>query len=179
MKKDIVHGCLFISLLLTSCGARKVNRSNTQEKVKEKETELVKNDVVTTGNVKTETTTKTDKVTGEEIEETEVVPIDQSKTAIYKGDTLKNTKLVKRKIKRNKALKSETNTNTSNDSKTTDKTAKTRQKEKQTKKNEKGKEVEKKQFDPIAMIWQNWWFILLLILAYSILRKYKSRILMP
>ncbi len=178
MKKQIL--IIVISFFIFSCGSRKVSKSNTEEKVKEKETELVKKDIVTTDNIKIETTTKTDEVTGEEIEETEVVPIDESKTAIYKGDTLKNTKLVKRKIKRNKALKSETNTNTSNDSKKHDKTTATSQKEKQIQKNEKGKEVEKKGLDTIAMIiLKYWWFILLLIFACLIFKKYKSTILTP
>jgi hypothetical protein len=177
MKKQIL--IIVISFFIFSCGSRKVSKSNTEEKVKEKETELVKNDVVTTDNVKTETTTKTDEVTGEEIEETEVVPIDENKIAIYKGDTLKNAKLTKRKLKRNKALFSDSKQNTTSEAKQSDKSTKTTQKKQESQKESKIKEVEKEQFDLIGSILSYWWLFLIITLLIYLYRKYKNKFLIP
>jgi len=166
---------LILFLLLMSCGARKVEKSKEHEKVNTKEKIVVENDITATDNIKIESKSFVIDSTKEEIEEIEISPIDILKPAYYENKELKNTKLVKRKIKRNKAIKSENNTNTSYDSKTLDKTKKTGEKAKQSETNKQTKSVDQKQFNPIALIIQYWWLWLLIALILWLLKKYKDK----
>jgi hypothetical protein len=182
MKKQIL--ILISSLVILSCGARKVNKSDTEETTKEKSKEVVSNDVVKTENTKIETKTKTDESTKETIKETTYKPIDNKKPALFtdsKGQKkeLYNTEYTEREITRNKESKFEGNTNTLVNTKTSDKTKKTSEKEKDNKKKEKTKEVDKKQFDPVSVLISYWWFFLLLIIVYYLYRKYKNKFLIP
>lgn len=162
--------------MLISCGARKVDKRTTQEEIKTEQKDVVKADLMIDSNTKIETKIITNDSTKEEIEETSVTPIDGNRIAIYGKDTLKNAKLVKRKIKRNKAITSDNNTIVSNESKTTDKTVAEIEKTQQAKKNETRKHIDKKQFDFIGQILSYWWLILIIAIIIYLWKKYREKI---
>jgi hypothetical protein len=159
--------------LCFGCGSRKVvlNKSDTEKKTQQSET--VKNDIVIDSNLKIETITKVNDSTKEVIEETIIEADDKSKPAINDGKELGNTKITKRKTTRNKALKTDNNTNTLINEKTTDKTNTNTKKQEQTK-----KIVQAKQSQREGLIkW--WWFPLILVILFvcwKIYRKISSKI---
>jgi len=145
MKKDFVIGIL--ALMLCSCGARKVEKTKEVTEANKQETTEIKNDVVTDSNVK---------------EETRIVFTDSTKEVIE--ETIIETpgkKITQRKINRNKALKTNSNTNTLINEKTTDKTNTNTKKQEQTK-----KIVQAKQSEREGLIkW--WWFPLIIVILFS------------
>lgn len=173
---ELTFYAIALIFLFASCGARKVNKSETKEKIYTKEKIVVENDITATNNITIKSKSFVIDSTKEEIEEIEVTPIDLKKPAYYENTLLNNTKLVKRKIKRNKAIKSENNTNTQHDSKALDKSTKKGEKTKQSKKNEETKNVDKKQFDPLAFFIQYWW--LWLIIFLFVLLSNRSKIIL-
>lgn len=170
MKKLIF---ILTALLLFSCGSRKVEKSNTKKETKANEKEIVKNDLSINDNTKTTTVVKVNDSTKEEIEEIVIEADDKTKPAFHEGKELNNSKITKRKIKRNKALNSQTNTNTSNDIKTRDKGAKQSEKAQQTKKDEQIKNVNRKQFDILAFLISYWWIWLLIIIVLYLIKRFK------
>lgn len=157
MKKYI----LLYSLILIGCGARKVEKHQTEKEVKTEEINIVKNDVEINNVLQTKTKVFTNDSIKEEIEEIENVNTDGSK-------------VIRRKIKRNKAVKSESNTNTQLNEKTTDKTITDTKKQESTKESKQTKNIDRKQFDIIGLILSYWWLWILIILFYLVYRKFKG-----
>ena len=167
------YSILLSLFFLIGCGAKKIDHKHEEKKVNEETKEVVNNDVTTDTNVKTEIKTFVVDSTKEEIEEIEITPIDNLKPAIFEGKEITNSKVIKRKINRNKALKSESNTNTYLNEKTADKTNKTTLQSKQTKENVESKNLDRKQFDPLAFFISYWWLWLILALIVFLLKKFR------
>lgn len=168
---------LFASLLLIGCGAVKKNKTETEKEVKTETVETVKSDVKTESNVKTETVTSVNDSTKEVIEETVIAPIDNTKEAIYtdedgKQTKLNNTTLTKRKTKRNKAVSEQKKENVINSKNTSDNTLKTTNNKSEAKEHSTVKNIDKKQFDPLAFIISYWWLWLLILIALYVAKKY-------
>jgi hypothetical protein len=140
------------AILLTSCGSRKVNKSETKEQVQKTENITLQTQTRVTDNTKIVDTSTTDEI--------EIVPIDNSLPFIVNGKTYKNAK-IKRK-------KSKTNISVSKDVKVQHNTQKNDLKTIKT-----DKVVEVKQIDRKQSFWWLLWF-LLLIPAYYVWRKYKG-----
>lgn len=122
MKKFIL---ILGSFLLFSCGARKVDKREELHTVKTDSSYIIKKDLTVNTNTKIETRIFTNDSTKEEIEEINYSPIDRNKPAIFTDELgnkreLNNISFTKRKIKRNKALKTESNIITSEDKKSVD-----------------------------------------------------------
>lgn len=167
---------LFLSLLLIGCGSRKVEKQSKIEEIKTETKDIVKNDLTTEKNVLIENKTFTDEKTGEEIEETIFTPIDNNKESIVTDEegnktTLNNSTLTKRKIKRYKALISNSNTNAKANEKSTDKTTKTSKKTQSDKKNESNKRVERKE-----SLLSYWWVIVIIILVAFFYKRLKNKL---
>lgn len=156
-----------------SCGARKVEKQKESTETKTETKETIKKDLSINDNTKTITTITVNDTTKEEIEETVYLPIDNNKPIVIDNQTLNNTSLTKRKIKRNKALNSEINTNTSNDIKVLDKGTKQAETTQQNKTDKVQKQSEREQFNPLSL----WWLWILLILL-AIAWKYKNKLLL-
>lgn len=167
---------LCIMSLFVSCGSRKVEKQRIKEETEKKEKIVVEHDITAYDNVTITSKSFAIDSTKEEIEEIEITPIDPLKPAYYENKKLDNTKLVKRKIKRNKATSQETNTNTQHDSKKQDKSKETSEKKEKGTKDQKGKQIERKQFDPLAFIINWWWLWLLIVLILYLVKKYKDKI---
>lgn len=150
---------LSISLLLIGCGARKVEKNDIQKEVKTETIDVVKNDISINTDTKIQTKIFVNDSTKEEIEEIETVNTDGSK-------------LIKRKIKRNKAVKKESNTNTQLNQKSADKTIKTKIQQEQAKESIQTKNIDKKQFDPLSFLISYWWLWLILLLVFIFIKKY-------
>lgn len=174
MKKEIVIGCkngliswLFV-LTLLSCGARKVEKTKEESVSKIESVSEEKKDVVVNTNLKTETKVILNDSTKEIIEETIVEADDKTKPAFFDGKELGNTKTTKRKISRNKAIKSESNTNTSLHEETTDKTHTIAKKSQQNKKNTTIKNTERESL----LKW--WWISLILLVLFGGYKTYRK-----
>ena len=83
---------LSLIALLSSCGSRKVQKSNVKEEVKTEQAVIEKKDI--------ETKTETKTVVNDQSNEMEITPIDTSKVLIINGKTYKNAKvkIVNRKV---------------------------------------------------------------------------------
>ena len=143
---------ILIISLLYSCGARKVEKKDDTEQKKTEITGEVKIDIEKIDQTTIEERTIITDSTREEIEETEIIPADPKKD-----------KVIKRKIKRFKAIKNNINKQVSNDVKEHDKTAKTSQKKEQTKKTTQTKGIDKKPFNMLNLIWV---ILILIIIVY-------------
>jgi hypothetical protein len=153
MKKEITIGILLLFLCF-GCGARKVEKTKEVTEANKQETTEIKNDVVIDSNVK---------------EEARIVFTDSTKEVIE--ETIIETpgkKITQRKIKRNKALKTDNNTNTLINEKTTDKTNTNTKKQEQTKKT-----VQAKQSEREGLIkW--WWFPLIIVILFVCWKIYRK-----
>ncbi len=176
--KHLIKSTFWLSFAIfcISCGARKVDKRTTQEEIKTETKDVVKTDLTIDSNTKIETKIITNDSTKEEIEETVVNPIDPNRIAIFGKDTLRNTSLTKRKIKRNKATTSDNNTIVSNETKATDKTVTESEKAQQTKKSDQTKSIDRKQFDFIGQILSYWWLFLIVALVIYLWKKYLEKI---
>ena len=87
---------LSLIALLSSCGSRKVQKSNVKEEVKTEQAVIEKKDI--------ETKTETKTVVNEDTDEIEVKPIDTSKTITVNGKTYKNAIVTLRKKKVNTTI---------------------------------------------------------------------------
>lgn len=163
--KIVKYSILLLSLILFSCGAKKVTQHQEQKEVKTELKEFVKTDIVIDKSEITQTKVFINDSVKEEIEEIENVNVDGSKT-------------IKRKIKRNKAIKLERNTNTQLNEKTTDKTNKDTLQQKQTKESKKTKKLDRKQYGILEFCKDNWlWCLILILIILFIIKKYKNKVL--
>ena len=156
MKRFIL---ILIISLLYSCGARKVEKKDEKETNKLEIKEVVKKDIETIDQTKTDIRLIVTDSIKEEIEETEVIPSNPKKD-----------KIIKRKIKRFKTSKKENNKQVSNDIKTFDKTTETAQKKEQTEKDVKTKGVDKKPLNMLNLLW----VILILIIFIYLYIKFRK-----
>lgn len=172
---------LFFSLLLIGCGARKVQKSETEQQTKTEISETVNNDVKAESNVKKETKITVDDSTKEVIEEIIISPIDNNKEATYtdeagKQTKLSNTSVTKRKTNRNKAVSQQTQEKANESLKSSDKTVKNTNAKSETKEVSEIKNVDKKQFNIIGQILSYWWLWLLIIIVIYLFKKYREKI---
>ena len=87
---------LSLIALLSSCGTRKVQKSNVKEEVKTEQAVIEKKDI--------ETKTETKTVINDQSNEMEITPIDTSKVLIINGKTFKNAIVTIRKKKVNTTI---------------------------------------------------------------------------
>lgn len=139
------------AILFTSCGSRKVNKSETKEQEQITEKITLQTETRVTDNTKIVDTSTTDEI--------EICPVSDTIPMIVNGITYINAKIRRKKTKNNisvaKDVKVQHNTQKS-DLKTI----------------KKDKVVEVKQIDRKQSFWWLLWF-LLLIPAYYLWRKYK------
>ena len=88
---------IIISLLLLSCGSRKVNKTNLEEKKDSISVIDTKTDIKTNENTEINNNSKIDKTEDEFI----IEPIDTSKEIVVDGKTYKNVKIRHKKTKDN------------------------------------------------------------------------------
>ena len=160
MKKIII---LLLAVILTSCGARKVDVSKVE--IKKDSIVETKAEVVTT-EIKEKTDSTNINITTDS-SEIVITPIDSSKTIIVDGKSYKNVVL---KIKKNKVNTSYTNNKRESNIKHTDSvgTSKTSVKENIVAKT--------KNIDRKADYWSLLWLLLLILIMYLLWRN-KQRIL--
>jgi preprotein translocase subunit SecF len=94
MKKLIY---ILVSLLFLSCGSRKVNKTNLEEKKDSISVVDVKTEIKTNENTEINNNSKIDKTEDEII----IEPIDNSKEIVVNGKTYKNVKIRHKKTKDN------------------------------------------------------------------------------
>lgn len=144
---------LFLLLFLVGCGARKVNKSVTDEQIKTETTtevkEVTKTDVNEVENTKIVDTSN--------CEEIEFIPVDNSKPMTVNGKTYLNTILKHKKTKKNITVVKDKKL-----SKKEDKEVKTSVKDK--KEQEKKTNSKKIDKEPIPF----WNFLLILLVVFSI-----------
>ena len=154
---------LILALALASCGARKVNKSATEVK------ETTKTDVAVVDSSKTNTSTNenTKIVFDLQTNEFTVTPVDTTKTSKFGEVVFKNAVLKHRNTKNNSILDK-----TITEAKTEQKAVKTSTKQETAKDTKVDvKEIDKKQFNFLSL-----WWLLLIIPAYYLWRKYKGLI---
>lgn len=142
---------IILAILLTSCSARKVNKSN----IKETENTEIKTEAKT----ETKVTDNTKIIDTSVSDEFEIIPIDNSKPIIVNGKSYFNTKIKhsnkKNNISTNKSIIVDKNSVKSSNLS-----------------NDKVKVVEQKQIDKKQSFWWLLW-LLLLIPIYLLYKKYK------
>ena len=94
MKKLIY---ILVSLLFISCGSRKVNKTNLEEKKDSVSVVDVKTEIKTNENTEINNNSKIDKTSDEII----IEPIDNTKEIVVNGKTYKNVKIRHKKTKDN------------------------------------------------------------------------------
>jgi len=144
-------------LLLISCGARKVTKTETSETTKEKTTidSTSKTNTIIQNNI------LTDECIIEPIDTNKVIEITDTFGKVTK---YKNARLRHKKVNDNSIINID-NTMSKNVLKTSDKVIEV-----------KTKEVDKKQFSISTMLLQLWWLWLLIIIAFLVYKKYKNSI---
>lgn len=155
MKNKLIILSLLFAILGTSCGARKVQKSETKEETKVEQTST---------EVKTEVTTENTKIVdSSEIDEIEITPIDSTKEMVVDGKKYFNTKLKKINRKNNIVV---------------DKVVKIDKNEQKEVKTvvEKTKQTTVKNVERESLFswWYIFWLILLLYIAYRIYRFIKD-----
>ena len=160
MKKTTI---IALSLLLFSCGARKVEKTKEEIKTDTKETVKVNTDIETVKKEETKLNVIVTDSTKEEIEETIIEEVGKPK-------------ITQRKIKRFKAIKTIDNTNILNNEKSSDKTKSVAEKQEQNQKSTEVKAVDKKQFDFVGQILSYWWLLILIVFGFYLFKKYRDKI---
>lgn len=94
MKKQLF---ILVSLIFISCGSRKVNKTNLEEKKDSISVVDVKTDIKTNENTEINNNSKIDKTEDEII----IEPIDNTKEIVVNGKTYKNVKIRHKKTKDN------------------------------------------------------------------------------
>lgn len=89
--------CILVSIIFISCGARKVNKTNLEEKKDSVSVVDVKTEIKTNENTEIDNNSKIDKTEEEFI----IEPIDNTKEIVVNGKTYKNVKIRHKKIKDN------------------------------------------------------------------------------
>jgi predicted RND superfamily exporter protein len=161
MKKLIY---ILVSILLLSCGSRKVNKTNLEEKKDSVSVVDVKTEIKTNEKIVENNNSKIDKTSDEII----IEPIDNTKEIVVNGKTYKNVKITNKKTKDNSLH--------INQKKVSKNALKQQIKHSKqvvsTSKVLKEKKIEKKE----SLIKYFYLFILLILLLY-IIYKYRSNIL--
>jgi hypothetical protein len=88
---------ILVSILFISCGSRKVNKSNLEEKKDSVSVVDVKTKIKTNENTEINNNSKIDKTSDEII----IEPIDNTKEIVVNGKTYKNVKITNKKTKDN------------------------------------------------------------------------------
>lgn len=145
---------LIIGILLTSCGSRKVQKSETKENEKTEIKTEEKSETKVTDNTKIIDTSTTDEI--------EIVPVDNTLPFIVNGKEYKNVKIKRKKSKNNISV--------AKDVKVQHKEEKSDLKVVKANKVVKEKQIERKQ-----SYWWMLWF-LLLIPIYILYKKYKDKL---
>lgn len=168
-----------IALGLISCGgARKVNKESSKEETK---IETVDNSIAEKQidtNVKTSVETKTDDKNESVTQEIIFEPIDSSKESfvIEKDGTkviFSNAKKIVRNTVQKNNIQSESKSNTEEVKKEAEKEQKAVKKAEEAKKENRSKEVDKKQFNPINYYIGFAIFIIIMVIAYLVLKRLK------
>lgn len=177
-KTNVLIFCIIwvIMFSLISCGTRKVAKSETKEETK---TELTDNSTIeqqSGSNIKTTTAVKTDDKNETVTEETTISPEDNTKEAfIIEKD---GTKTVLNNVK--KTVKKTTQNNNTQTNKTENSEIKQNSGSKEQKavkqtntsvKKENSKQADKKQFNPLNLIWIGLLFLICVYIAYRIFQK--------
>lgn len=89
--------CILVSIIFISCGARKVNKTNLEEKKDSVSVVDVKTEIKTNENTEIDNNSKIDKTEEEFI----IEPIDNTKEIVVNGKTYKNVKIRHKKTKDN------------------------------------------------------------------------------
>lgn len=157
MKNKIL--IIIFALLFISCGSRKVQVNN----IEEKKTESVESHIVDTTKIITQDNLNIKVVDSSEESEICVSPIDTSKAFLYDGKIIKNAVLRIKKHKNNIIATSEKNSSQiQRNGVTKDVVSK-----KQTQVEVKQKQVERKE-----SLLNYWWILLLIVIGYIAYRKY-------
>lgn len=155
MKKAI----LILLVILTSCGSRKVNKSNIEETVKQ----TVDQTIVDTSKVEINTDLNVKVIDSSEELEICVVPLDTTKPFIYENKVFKNAILKIKKHKNNiSTQKSEKVSEKRQNAVTQTTSAKTQTQI----------EVTHKDVDRKESLLSYWWILLLIAIAYIAYRVY-------
>jgi hypothetical protein len=144
---------LIIGILLTSCGSRKVQKSETKEQEQKTVKITLETETKVTDNTKIIDTSTTDEI--------EIVPIDNTLPFTVNGKEYKNVKIKRKKSKNNISV--------AKDVKVQHKAQKSDLKVVKSNKVVKEKQIERKQ-----SYWWMFWF-LLLIPIYFVYKKYKDK----
>lgn len=145
---------LIAAIVLTSCGSRKVQKSETKEQEQKIEKSTLESETRVTDNTKIIDTSTTDEI--------EIVPVDNSLPFTINGKEYKNVKIRHKKNKNNISI--------AKDVKVQHKAEKSDLKVEKANKVVKEKQIERKQ-----SYWWLLWF-LLLIPIYFAYKKYKDKI---
>jgi hypothetical protein len=145
---------IFLVICLTSCGSRKVNKSETKETETKTETKTEQTETKVTDNTKIIDTSTTD--------EFEIIPIDNSLPIIYNGVKVFNGSIKHKKSKNNISI--------AKDVKVQHKAQKRGLKTVKTNKVVQQKQIERKQ-SYYSLLW-----LLILIPIYFVYKKYKDYI---
>jgi hypothetical protein len=144
---------LIIGILLTSCGSRKVQKSETKEQEQKTVKITLETETKVTDNTKIIDTSTTDEI--------EIIPIDNTLPFTVNGKEYKNVKIKRKKSKNNISV--------AKDVKVQHKAQKSDLKVVKSNKVVKEKQIERKQ-----SYWWMFWF-LLLIPIYFVYKKYKDK----
>jgi hypothetical protein len=156
MKKYML---ILLLLIFSSCGSRKVNKSNVEETKKE----TTETHLIDTSKTVTNTNVQVKIIDTSTTSEVEVSPIDITKPFVYNGQTLNNAILRIKKHKNNISVVSD-------------------EKSSQIKRNaivvdskdkvESHTSIKKKDIDKKESILSYWWILLLIVAGYITYRKY-------
>jgi hypothetical protein len=145
---------LIAAIVLTSCGSRKVQKSETKEQEQKIEKSTLETETRVTDNTKIVDTSTSDEI--------EICPVSDTIPMVVNGITYKNAKIRRKKTKNNISV--------AKDVKVQHKAQKSDLKVEKTNKVVKEKQIERKQ-----SYWWLLWF-LLLIPIYFAYKKYKDKI---
>jgi len=150
----LLFAIILLCVVFGCAGARKVDKSETKETVKETEqtTEVTKTDV--SNNTKIVDTSISD--------EFEIIPIDNSKPIIVNGKSFLNVKIKQSKVKRS--------VSTDNSLKVSKNEQKASNKAFNKTKSVEQKQSDKKQFNFLNL----WWILPLIVICYFSYRKFKG-----
>ena len=147
---------LISTILLISCGSRKVNKSET--------TEQSKVSIIDTSKITTNIDTNTKVIDCTNTDEVTIEPVDNSQPILVNGKTYKNVRFKTKKVKNNITTDK------------VEKVAKNKQKAvimtKESKKSVEVKQVERKQFNWLSL----WWLLLLIIAMVYLGYKYRKEL---
>jgi FtsZ-interacting cell division protein ZipA len=145
---------LITVIFLTSCGSRKVNKSETKEQEQKTEKSTLETETIVTDNTKIVDTSTTDEI--------EICPVSDSLPMVVNGITYKNAKIKRSKKKNNISI-------------VKDVKVQHNAKKEGLVMVKRNKVIEVKQIERKESYWWLLWF-LLLIPVYILYKKYKDKI---